>query len=411
MSDGLFDRIMFWRPDEEMELDLREFIYLDGVSVISLLASLTREITESRTDSETTEKQKKWRHRFMLKIKGVFGLGTNRETLRIDRNTEEVVRRSEIQSKFDELYNETVEGLELAEGDESVSIPVSNLRQGGVMEIGIEFSAHELFHFYKAYEYLFDVFEEHAEDLDQEQKQIIQLMGSLFGDQVPVMGEAINYRVVDDEIRSLDEIEDDEEDEALQIVGTLDPEMLSPDPSQILYEENQFTAYVRIPDPKIQKEWDPVKLTKVIKSISKPVGDRLSRMIDFGLQQAKEELDEADLQGGLRSGGLVEDHHNTYFDHIEDSEGIDIDEDWREELIRRALTNSILVVDDDRVEVQTTLLKEVTDILEEEGLDLDRDELSDLRLDLISGLDDAGEVVSKVDQGNYLEVSFVAIYW
>jgi hypothetical protein len=45
------------KQENEEELPLREFIYLDEVAVISLLASLTREVTESRIDVETTEKQ------------------------------------------------------------------------------------------------------------------------------------------------------------------------------------------------------------------------------------------------------------------------------------------------------------------------------------------------------------------
>jgi len=73
------------------------------------------------------------------------------------------------------------------------------------------------------------------------------------------------------------------------IVGTLDPEILWQDPRTFLYEEIQFRAYVRVPEAKFRKKWGPVKLTRVIRSISEEVGDRLSGMMEFGLKQAKED--------------------------------------------------------------------------------------------------------------------------
>ncbi|MCL9818382.1 DUF6414 family protein [Natronocalculus amylovorans] len=410
MSESWKDKILFWRSDDDGDLSLREFIYLDEVSVVSLLASLTREITESRTDTETTEKQKKWRFRFFIWIKKVLRLGGSRETLKIDRDTEEVVRRSKIQSKFDELYSKTATSFELESDGERFL--VSDLKKGGVAEIEIEFSAHELYHFYKAYQYLFDVFEEHSEDMDPEQEQIIELMGSLFGDQIPVVGKAVNYRVVDGEICSSDVLDDHKDGEALEVVGALDPEMLWQDASTFLYEDNVFMAYVRIPETELQEEWDPVKLTRVIKSISKPVGRRLSGMIQFGLTQAKEELDEANLENESSANGLVQDIHTTYFDHIEDSARIEIEDEMREELIRSAIAEGIRITDETEMEVQTEVLKEITNRVEEqEGVDLDREELSDLRIELVDEQDVVEEIESQSEKGNYLEVSFVAIYW
>lgn len=403
-----------WVPilgsSEEEDLTLREFIYLDEVSVVSLLASLTREVTMARTDTEASESQRRSRFRLRAFTSKIPGFSASHERLNIDRDTEEIVRKSEIQSKFDELHGETSGKLELAVEQEDVRMPVSELKDRGVMEIEVEFSAHELYHFYKAYQYLFDVFEEHVEDLSQEQKQIIKLMGSLFGDQIPVVGKAVNYEVSDGKILSSDEVDEDEENEPLEIVGTLNPEMLWPDPSTILYEENQFRAYMRIPEAELQEEWDPVKLTRVIRSISEEIGDMLSGMIEFGLKQAKEELDGTDLEDMDESGNLIQNTHDIYFDQIEEMGRVKIDKNRRQKLLEEALAKTVRSSDISEVETQSELLKQVTNIVEEkEGVDLDRGELSDLRIELIDG-QGGSEVGYFTEKGNYLEVRFVAIY-
>jgi hypothetical protein len=403
--------VPFFGSSEDKDLTLREFIYLDEVSVVSLLASLTREITESRTDTETSERQRRTRFRLRAFTSKIPGFGGTREHLNINRDTEEVVRKSEIQSKFDELYGETAGKFELGPEQDKIDIPVSELEEGGVMELDIEFSAHELYHFYKAYQYLFDVFEEHVEEMDQEQKQIVELMGSLFGDQIPVVGEAANYRVVDDEIRSSDMIDEDSEAEPLEVVGTLDPDMLWQDPSTFLYEENQFTAYVRVPEAEFQDDWDPVKLTRVIRSISEDVGDKLSGMIEFGLKQAKEEIDESDLEESGNSEVLVSEDHNEYFARIEEQGDIEIDEERRQEFVGRAIAERVSSESSSGMETRAEVLREITDLVEDqEDVDLDRGELSDLRMDLTSD-QESQDITISTEGGKYLEVSFVAIYW
>lgn len=403
-----------WVPylgsEKEEKLPLREFIYLDEVSVISLLASLTREITESRTDKATTERKKTWRFRL---LKWIPWVGASRETHRISRDSEEVNRKSEIQSKFDELYSKTSDNFELSVNENNIEKPISELERGGIMELHVDFSAHELFHFYKAYQYLFDVFEAHTEDFSQEEEEIIELMGSLFGEQIPVVGEVINYRIVDDEIRSADDLNDDQ-GEKLQIAGTLDPDMLWQEPSQFLYDENQFLIYARIPEPKLQDDWDPVKLTRVIKSINEPIGNKLRQIIEFGLTQAKQELDEADFDPESKDSNKLGPLPTEYFDHIE-NEYLEagISSEQRRELLENAYAASITGEDSSEVEIGAEVLKNVTDeLVKKRNADLDRNELSDYRIDLVNGEEAEIEVEQSEDSDDkYLEVSFVAVYW
>jgi hypothetical protein len=400
--------------EDEDELPLREFIYLDEVSVVSLLASLTREVTEARTDIDMTENRKRWRFRLKAALSHlpvVGGGSASRETVSVDRDTEEVVRRSQIESKFDELYAETSPHLQLTEKDTKSGVSVSNLSKGGLLEVDVEFSGHELFHYYKAFQYLIDVAEDAEYEFDNQEKQAIELMGSLFGDQIPVVGELENYVLVDGAIQEKDENGDREDAESLWIAGTLDPEMLWQEPIQFLYEENEFTAYVRVSEAQIQKDWDPIKLTRVIKSISKPIGNQLSSVIDAAFSQAKEEFDTAELEEDAPDD-IVREHHNEYFDYIEEDGNLSLSSDRREELLVTAYSETTIQPDESNFELETRLLRELTQVVEDEAdVNLDRDTLAQRRSRIINNEEGVADSDSDTSNRNYLEVSFVAVYW
>jgi hypothetical protein len=284
-----------------------------------------------------------------------------------------------------------------------------------LVELRVNFSAHELFHFYKAYQYIFDVFGDHADDISREDEEIIELMGSLFGDQIPVVGEIVNYRAVENKICSKNLVDDESEAEKLYIVGTLDPDMLWQEASNFLYEENEFTICARVPEPEIQDKWDPVKLTRVIKSIHKPVGEQLSHAIEFGLKQAKQEMDESGLES---ESSLTENRElSKYFDYIQD-EYIVLDsglsEQERVEIATEAAHRKDSTEPEETdIEGGLEVLKEIADIIEErKGIEIDREALSDFRMELIESQDTLPTVEDdNSEEGKYIEASFVAVYW
>ena len=402
--------------DERDNLPLREFIYLDEVSVVSLLASLTREVTEARTKVDATETRKSWKFRIKAGLSKIPVLGSilggkaSRKTVSINKDSEEVVRKSEIESKFDELYSRTSSSFELKRKDTDSGIHASDLSQGGILEIDVEFSGHESFHYYKAFDYLIDVAEDAEYEFDPEEKQAAELMGSLFGDQIPVVGKFQNYVIVDDEIFNSAEVDDLEEAESLWIAGTLDPEMLWQDPGQFLYDDNDFTVFARVTKPEIQNDWDPIKLTRVIKSISNPIGNQLSSAIDNAFTQAKDELDNASPQEDSSESSL-EGYHDEYFDLIEDDTGLSFQQDRREELLVTAYSETTISTEESAYELETTALRELLNLIEdEEGVELDREKLAEKRSSLLEGgKKDTSE--SGTANRKYLEVSFVAVYW
>lgn len=397
------------QDNTDEDLPLREFVYLDEVSVVSLLASLTQEVTQARTDTDTTEKQEGWR----AKIKGklpFISSEVDEHSLKIDRDTEEVVRRSEIQSKFDELYSETSPHFEL-QNQQEVGKDISDISEGGVAEVEVEFSAHELFHYYKAFQSLIDTAEGAEYEFNDEDKQIVEILGSLFGDQIPVVGELQEYRLVEGELRPTGTVDEDES-EPLLIVGTLDPDMMWQEASQFLFEDNQYTAYVRIPEPEIQNEWDPLKLTRVIRSISPRIGDQLGAVLDEALRQAKQEINKTSIENLAVEDGLVDAHHHDYFDHIEEGYDITVSDEERLQMVESAHESTTSPEGASDYEIESEVLKDATDSIEEnKDVELDRENLSDFRSDLLDQQQNEQAQGSSEDSQNYLEVSFVAIYW
>lgn len=398
------------QDDNDEDIPLREFVYLDEVSVVSLLASLTREVTQEKTETDTTEEQEGWG----AKIKGklpFIGSEISANNLKIDRDTEEVVRRSKIQSKFDELYSETSSDFEIKNDSQEFNKDISDISEGGVAEVEVEFSAHELFHYYKAFEYLIDMAEGAEYEFSDEEKQIVELLGSLFGDQIPVVGELQGYRLVEGELRPTEKVDEDES-EPLLIVGNLDPDMMWQEASQFLFEDNQYTAYVRIPEPEIQNEWDPIKLTRVIRSISPRIGDQLSAVLDGALRQAKQEINETSIKNVAVSDEVVDSHHHDYFDHIEEEYDITVSDEQRVQMVQSAYDSTNLPEGAADYEIESEVLKDATDsIVEDRDVELDRERLSGFRSDLLNQKPNEQVPGEIEDDQKYLEVSFVAIYW
>ncbi|MXR52039.1 hypothetical protein GRX03_10565 [Halovenus sp. WSH3] len=398
------------QENTDEDLPLREFVYLDETSVVSLLASLTREVTQARTETDTTEEQEGWGAKIKATLP-LIGSGVDAHHLEIDRDTEEVVRRSEIQSKFDELYSETSSQFELQNGEQDVTRDLSDVSEGGVAEVEVEFSAHELFHYYKAFEYLIDMAEGAEYEFNDDEKQIVELLGSLFGEQIPVVGEVHGYRLVEGKLRPTETVSEDES-EPLLIVGTLDPDMMWQEASQFLFEDNQYTAYVRIPEPEIQDEWDPLKLTRVIRSISPRIGDQLSVVLDGALRQAKQEIDETSIENVAVQDDLVNDRHHNYFDYIEEEHEITVSDEYRAQIVEDAYESNNSPEDASDYEIESEVLKDATDSIEEDkDVELDRESLSDFRSDILDQQQNGPVPGSSEEDQNYLEVSFVAIYW
>ena len=91
-------------PNENSYRERREFVYLDGVSVLSILASRTGRIATESTESQTSSQSSEVKGSFGVGLGGTkANLGTKMQTSQIEAS--QVSRKAIIQSSFKDLYD------------------------------------------------------------------------------------------------------------------------------------------------------------------------------------------------------------------------------------------------------------------------------------------------------------------
>jgi len=176
------------------DLPLREFVYLDETSVISLIASTTGGITEQKSTVK--------RRQISGSIKG--GLGDKTSSLgatvgATKEKSSEAVRRYVIQSNFKELYEMRATDMVISdEYDPSLSVPRRawngltsipsrvrdsgaeedepepptevEFRRGDLAEVNVNLGSHEVYNFYTAVGSMAEMFDLFPEDSEMSQQ-------------------------------------------------------------------------------------------------------------------------------------------------------------------------------------------------------------------------------------------------
>jgi hypothetical protein len=290
---------------KELDGPLREFVYLDEVSVYSLIASrrgpIVEQLTESQTDSlrsELTTSSKA--------SAGVVttGLGSRTEATRTSGS--QVVRRSIIQATFKELFDLERDRLELrvtAEGipeqhprtanelnalasDPAMSgflIEAADFHRGQLLEIEVELEAETIFRLSATVSSLVEMFKENLEMLPAadrpgllEGMAVGRVLDTLLAGLVPVRGRAVDYRYViaGDQRRIahqhlLTELPADGDVVVapLYVVGVAETDLFWKDIRRVLFSRARYTMLCRMAREGVQRSWTPVKLVDVLRDI------------------------------------------------------------------------------------------------------------------------------------------------
>lgn len=420
---------------------LREFVYMEEDTVISLLASTTGGITEQQTTG-----QKK---RISSSITGSLEGGKAGVASSIGASAEkssEVVRQYVIQSNFKELYEMREDDLVLSDNpgidgefpsvvsDGSSSealdsllgeVDCARLERGDLVELDVELESAEVYEYYRVIQAFDDIFQtissesELREELRAQQlstekiSMVIELMEILMADLVPIVGTVQNYGAVRDsdaivEIDWADERDVDYEE--LKLAGFVDEDNLWLDPTRVLFDRNEFTVYARIDSPRIQDEWMPMKLLDVVETVFPGMGEDIQNLPD-AFDEAKPD-DRVILGGQNPVSSTVDDDVYEYIKALEEEFGLDIEKDVEVEVVESVLGGK----DDENsgIDDRIAVLREVEVELEERDFEVPIDEEN--RVDLISGLWESdevelGETALEEDEENYLEANFIAIFW
>ena len=299
----------------------REFVYLDEVSVYSLLASrkgaIATEFTESQTASLNSE--------VGGARGGGFGVTKAEVRSRIEAaqsRTSQVLRKATVQTSFKELHDLERPRLGLAGARDNSGTPNvrsrSDLEQdldlhlsaghviapqtlcrGGLIEVEVLLEADPIFRVSAIITTIREILEENlqlfsVENVGQlaEMRAIGRLLESLLGDLVPIRGTLVDFRVAEiggreylvhrDVFDQFDEPGDATPCDVV-VVGVAERDLFWKDIRRVLFSGNRFTVFCRLGGEGLQDRWRPIKLMDVLHDIHPVFGEQIGHLGETAL--------------------------------------------------------------------------------------------------------------------------------
>lgn len=425
--------------------DLREFIYLDEVSLLSLLSSQKGEVTDSKSEqaSEASE----------ASIDATAGVNPGviakaEITSRYQTNNSSTIqtsRKATVQSRFRDLH--VIDGLRIIEpvfvdapanDIESLKKTVTlsklataaELQRGKLVELRVRLAADPVFHLGTMVSEFTSMAEDYPEMFAaegglatlQEVQPINKILKRLLAGLVPIRAVAIDYVVVEiDEVQYVahrDLIEGLElRNRPLVIVGVTEQEAYWKDLRRVLFSEAEFTVFARISHSGLKDSWTPVKLADLFTDVAPDLVEQINAAgrVPFGSASSKpnDSVPDAQLAAAL----------SFYVDSLLREVGKSLESDQKEAVARSIAelkTRSATVSD------QTSAFSLLTkSVLEMVGGEVDSAPALELRTAAreavgLSLFPAAGSLSQATlippnplgdDAPRLLDVEFVAIYW
>lgn len=296
---------------------LREFIYLDEVSIYSLNASRLGAIAAEFTDTETTSLQSGGEVSLSGNV-GAAKAGAKATGSSTRTQQSQVVRRSIVQTTFREFYEHEKDRLatravpddveihqintldELIKAEEALKIDglivdPKRLARGALLEMEVELDTESIFQFSTLLQTLVEIIEENTnlfgvdEEAFKEGMAYGRIIERLLAELVPIRGLAVDYvRIKPGEReliahRKLSELllanglADDQQLETapLYVVGVTEEALYWKDIRRVLFSGTRFRVLCRMARDGIQNSWTPIKLrdvlAKMAPELAKPI--------------------------------------------------------------------------------------------------------------------------------------------
>lgn len=308
---------------------LREFVYLDEVSVYSLIASRLGAIAAEFTNTQTESLQNQSGISGRLGTTGVASAGADTRRISTNSQQSQVVRRSMIQTTFREFREYEKERFAVSlpedEADETPSEAMPNivswddvlgneevlkkhhllldeekLDRGALVEVKVVLETHASFQASAVFEAIAgmiaekpDLFGTNADEMEGAMffKRIVdRLLAGL----IPLRGVVADYAVVTLSGRRLIVHRDVYEKLAtvgldgdgrvqpvpLHVVGVAEEALFWKDIRRVLFSRAEFFALCRVSRPGLQEErsWSPMKLAQVIGSVAPGVERKINEL-------------------------------------------------------------------------------------------------------------------------------------
>lgn len=301
------------KPVPDAPPPLREFAYLDDVTVQSLLVSqigaLPSEVTSLSTQSAEAE------------VGGALSLGAPlmpkaELTSRFASSTgssNQVLSRAVSESLFKHLYDLISDRLVYSPGMAASgdSVPI---KRGDLIEIEVDLAADPIYGFSATMGVFSELAEGYPAFLDNpgtalvmaEAEPINKVLERLLVGLIPIKA-VVNGLVAEEEngqvqVRRADSVKDDAASTPLFIVGVTEQEKYWRDVRRVLFSQSRFSVLGRISRSGVQASWTPVKLTEVMRDIAPAFPDAITRVGRVGYAaplNTKQELNRAALEIAL----------------------------------------------------------------------------------------------------------------
>ncbi|MEV4624894.1 hypothetical protein AB0J90_01200 [Micromonospora sp. NPDC049523] len=382
-----------------------------------------------------------------LSLKGST-LGTESRVRAADSSSREVVRRAVIQSTFRDLRTGGNDDIYLvSDGHPGTTsripkistiaelkkatrklrknralLPVNAINRGDVLELEITLKPDKTYQLVTAISSIIEIVRGREaifgiDDTAYEQiVPVVEIIDSLLVGLVPIWGTSTRYVVLNidghDHIIDRAALASDSEItqlvRPLEVVGVTEFKSYWKDLRRVLFNDSTYTAYVRVEAPVLRDEWNPVKLTDVLRTVSMDIDSLIKELPDAFETPQKQESPRQRLTADFAQ------HLIDFGTSVGTAAGVEVDQEKLQTTAIVAAANLDLLGDvDARRHIFDLIVNAVAPDIDRETVRYHRDSsIKKLVADAdIPPSSPVSPQAASQEPGRKLEVEFVAIYW
>ncbi len=300
-----------------LKTSLREFVYLDEVSVYSLLASRQGALAAEYTNTQTNVSGSELSSNAGAGA-GVFKAGLASKIQSTQTESIQVLRKSTVQAAFKELYEGEEERLAISPKGEGTQSPppvrtwenVENgigdarfdgwiidprhLRRGSLVELEVELQADAAYRAVAVVTALHDMIKESPElfastsSLNMDEiRAINRVLNQFLVGLIPIRCKAVDFQIAKLKgVRMLvhkgllTQVKDAayRNTEPLHIVGVTEERLYWKDVRRVLFSGSTFRVMCRLNHGEIRNSWVPVKLVDVLSSVAPELAEQVDQL-------------------------------------------------------------------------------------------------------------------------------------
>ena len=278
-------RNKFRRQKEVGQFQLREFIYLDEVSLQSLLVSLHGELTEKKSITDSTSNTKNVGGNIDTNNLAPLKLGFTAQYQSGKSGATQTETKATVQSWFRELYETpNILGLQPLEDDAQTitvkspadiipgdhpnyCIKSNELQRGVLIELKVLLATDPYFNIVTSISELYKLSENISDLNGYFDIEWIELLQQLLAGLVPIKAEILDYRALkagDDTYLVHEDkaelVEESAQKIKVNLVGVTELSAYWKDIRRVLFSRQEFRVLCRIGRSGLVQDWNPIKL-------------------------------------------------------------------------------------------------------------------------------------------------------